>query len=142
MKLLYFSVFFLFPSFIYAQCCSTGSPAGASTYIGILKKQNLRITGFYRYSYFDTYYRESSPDNSFKILKNTFYNFTGTSVAFGLTHKVTIENEAGFFINKTQVYNTNPEIIRNTTGFSNGTLSLKYGFIYNEASEFELTGGI
>jgi hypothetical protein len=40
-------------NFLQAQCCSTGSPVGASTYAGVLNKNTFRFTAFFRQSFSD-----------------------------------------------------------------------------------------
>jgi hypothetical protein len=131
------------PGTVHAQCCSTGSPVGASVYVGILGKNYLRVATFYRHSYSDKYYEgDSHADNN--PLQSANYNFTGLAFGYGLTRRLTLEMDFGYFINKTQVYLDNNVFNgMKTTGYglSNGGVNLKYGIFVKPAKQIELTAG-
>ncbi len=87
-----------------AQCfSSSGNPVGGSQNMGTLDKGLLSCIGFYRSSFSDRYF-EGSKESSVDILKNANYNYAGTLLAYGLAQGVTIEMEAGYFVNKTKNY--------------------------------------
>ena len=67
------------------QCCSTGSPVGASVYVGVLGKNYLRAISYYRHSYSDTYYEKDHKTTENTALYNSSYNFAGIAVAYGVT---------------------------------------------------------
>jgi hypothetical protein len=123
-----------------AQCCSTGSPVGASVYIGVLSKQNLRIITYYRHSYSDTYYQGTSKNDENTPLESSNYNFVGVAFGYGITKRLTLETDWGYFINKTQVFKT-IDFTEKGYGFSNGGLTLKYGAFVKPAKQLELTVG-
>jgi hypothetical protein len=79
--LLSFLIVFLFleNQVIFPQCCSTGSPVGASIFVGVLNRQSLRVNLFYRYNYSDTYYQGNEKTEENTILNYSRYNFTGLS---------------------------------------------------------------
>jgi hypothetical protein len=141
---------FLFNLNLFSQCCSTGSPVGASVYVGVLGKNYLRTAVYYRHSYSDTYFsgttRNSSSEN--EALKYASYNFTGMAVGYGVTKKLTVEADLGYFINKTQQYNdfisqldsVNHGVVKGY-GLSNGGLTLKYGAWVRPSQELEFTLG-
>lgn len=132
---------FLFDSYsIHAQCCSTGSPVGASIYVGVLKKQSLRINLFYRHSYSDSYFSGNEKTNEGTILNYSRYNYTGLSLAYGLTRRLTAEADFGYFIDKTQDFKY-IDYQEKGYGFSNGGLTLKYAALARPAKEIELTFG-
>jgi len=124
-----------------SQCCSTGSPVGASVYVGVLGKNYLRAITYYRYSYSDTYYEGSSKTTDNVDLSHSSYNFAGVAVAYGITRRLTIETDAGYYFNKTQVHN-NP-LVPPTEGYgmSNGSITLKYGAYIKPAAQVEITAG-
>ncbi len=123
-----------------SQCCSTGSPAGASVYVGVLSKNSLRAISFYRHQFSDTYYkgREQSIGNN--ALKSANFNFVGLSFAYGISKKLTLETDLGYFVNKSQTF---AAINYTETGFglSNGGLTIKYGALVRPIQNFELTLG-
>jgi hypothetical protein len=125
-----------------AQCCSTGSPVGASVYVGVLGKNYLRAITYYRHSSSVDFYENDHkvPGNGGPSeISNSSFNFTGIAVAYGFTKRLTIELDAGYFINKTQTWNRGDKIKGN--GLSNGTLTFKYGTIIKPVQQIELTTG-
>ena len=124
----------------YGQCCSTGSPVGASVYVGVLNKYTLRVITYYRYSYSDTYYEGSHRAEEPFQLKRAYYNFAGLALAYGITKRLTIETDWGYFFNKTQVFNA-IDYVEKGYGFSNGGVTLKYGAFIRPARQIELTVG-
>ncbi|MCX6249589.1 MAG: hypothetical protein NTX61_02445 [Bacteroidetes bacterium] len=123
-----------------SQCCSTGSPVGASVYIGILGKNTLRLITYYRRSYSDTYYEGTSKVTENNQLKSSNYNFLGALVGYGLTKRLTIEADFGYFINKTQIFKT-IDFQEKGYGLSNGGVTVKYGMFVKPVQQIELTAG-
>lgn len=126
-----------------AQCCSTGSPVGASVYVGVLGKNYLRLITFYRHSNSDKYFESDSRSNN-NPLQSANYNFAGITLGYGLTRRLTAEIDFGYFLNKTQVYlNNNVFHGMKQTGFglSNGGFNLKYGLFIKPLKQIELTAG-
>lgn len=126
-----------------AQCCSTGSPVGASVYVGVLGKNYLRAGTFYRYGYSDKYYENDSKAEN-NPLQSANYNFTGIALGYGITKRLTAEIDFGYFINKTQLYLDNKTFhgMKQTGyGFSNGGVNLKYGVYVNPVKQIEFTAG-
>jgi hypothetical protein len=141
---LFFALILSFhPGTVQAQCCSTGSPVGASVYVGILGKNFFRVVTFYRHSYSDKYYEgDSRSDNNPLLSAN--YNFTGLAFGYGVTRRLTLEMDFGYFINKTQVYldnNVFHGMKQTGYGLSNGGVNLKYGLFVKPAKQIELTAG-
>lgn len=137
-----FLIFFclLLPDIADSQCCSTGSPSGASEYMGVLGKNYFRLATFYRHSFSDTYYESDSyADNN--PLKSANYNFGGLTLGYGITRRLTVEIDFGYFMNKTQLY-LNTKIPKQTGfGFSNSGVTLKYGLFVKPTKQIELTAG-
>ena len=126
-----------------AQCCSTGSPVGASTYVGVLNKNSLRIITFYRHSFSDVYFKGNKPsEDKVDMSENAFYDFTGLTLEYGLSHKITLQADAGYFLNKKLNY-SNPVLTdQNGKGMSNGTVMLKYGLFVDPVKLVEITAGV
>lgn len=135
-----FLLLFLYAGTSFPQCCSTGSPVGASVYIGVLGKNSLRLIAYYRYNFSDIYYQGTSKTKENNQLSNSSYNFAGFTVGYGITRRLTLETDLGYFINKTQVFNT---INYKETGFglANGGVTLKYGAFVKPARQIEFTVG-
>jgi hypothetical protein len=144
--LLFISLFLVKPAF--PQCCSTGSPVGASVYVGVLNKNTLRVVGYYRYNYSDTYYQGSSKTNENTALKYAYYNFSGIGFGYGITKRLTLEADFGYFFNKTQ--QSKDLLLSDSTifnykvngyGLSNGGITVKYGVFVKPAKQLEITLG-
>lgn len=118
-----------------AQCCSA-NPVAGSVNIGTLTKNTFRTITYYRYSFSDTYF-DGDKHSDFNFVKNASYNFVSSILSYGVSNKITVETELGYYINKSEVFNTKPEYISKGWGFSNGVLSLKYGIF--KKNEIELT---
>jgi len=132
---------FLFASLdLQAQCCSTGSPVGASVYVGVLGKNYLRAITYYRHSFSDTYYQSDHKSTENVQLSNSSFNFAGIGLAYGVTKRLTVEFEAGYYFNKTQNFK-NIDYQANGYGLSNGILIFKYGTIIRPVQQIELTSG-
>ncbi len=143
-RILLLALILLFSSHIInAQCCSTGSPVGASVYVGVLGKNYLRLITFYRHSNSDKYYEgDSRSDNN--PLQSANYNFAGITIGYGITKRLTAEADFGYFFNKTQLYLDNNIFYgMKQTGFgmSNGGFNLKYGLFIEPVKQIELTAG-
>lgn len=120
-----------------------GSPSANSSSVGVLDKNSLRVYLFYRHNFLDTYFEGSNASNQKSFLTNSFYNYSGLIVAFGLTDRLTVEIENGYFINKTQNFKiADLELKSRGFGLSNGNLNFKYAFIKNEEKNIELTSGV
>ena len=126
----------------YGQCCSAGNPVGGTTNIGILDSGSFRLTTFYRYSKSSGYWEGISKSN-FYFVKEADFNFGGLVLAYGLTNKLTVETELGYYFNKSQTYNVSPEYTNKGFGLSNGVISLKQNLISKtEKQPIEWTVGL
>jgi hypothetical protein len=136
----FFLLFFIFTGAAYPQCCSTGSPVGASVYVGVLGKNSLRLIAYYRHNYSDTYYEGTSKTSENNQLSHSSYNFTGFTVGYGITKRLTLEADFGYFIDKTQVFNT-IDYQEKGYGMANGGVTVKYGAFVRPAKQLEFTLG-
>jgi hypothetical protein len=134
------SLFFISNS-AYSQCCSTGSPVGASVYVGVLQPKDLRVIAYYRHNYSDTYYEGSEKISEGNILKSSNYNFGGMAFGYGITKRLTAEVAFGYFFNKTQDFNY-IDYQEKGYGLSNGAVTFKYGAFVKPAKQIELTLGL
>lgn len=112
------------------QCLSSVNPVGGTNNLLVLEKNSLRVISFYKFGQGDTYY-EGNEQSSFDLIDRAWYNYLSCILGYGLTQKLTIEAETGYFINKTQKYNLAPEYRLRGNGFSNLVLLAKHS-IYSE----------
>ena len=123
-----------------SQCCSTGSPVGASVYVGVLGKNYLRAISYYRHGYSDTYYEKDHKSEENVQLSSSGYDFAGLAVAYGVTKRLTIELDAGYYFSKTQNFKTVDYQVKGS-GLSNGLVIFKYGSVIRPVQQIELTTG-
>jgi hypothetical protein len=139
-----FTQLFFSVSSSYGQCCSAGSPLGASTYGGIVEKNSFRLSTYVRYSRSDDYYTGSTKDpNSFPLQYADFL-FQGLTIGYGISKKINIEVELGYFYFKNQYYPEEPpypQIIFKGSGLSNGIFSAKYALFKSISKGLEITAG-
>ncbi len=136
-------VILLFANKTFAQCCSMGSPAGASTYVGVLAKNHLRFIAFYRYNFLDTYYEGCKSVKTINSLKNSFFNYSGLTLSYGITKRLTVDADIGYFINKTQIFLINDTVQKaRGYGLTNGGVTFKYGAFIKPQKGIELTVGL
>ncbi len=124
-----------------AQCLSSVNPVGGSANLLVLEKNSLRVIGFYRFNYGDRYI-EGSSRSDFDLIRNANYNYAGTILGYGVANKVTLETELGYFINKTQNYNTDPPYSLIGSGFSTGVISVKYSLFKDDEKRFFVSSGL
>ena len=110
-------------------------------YVGVLGKNYLRAITYYRHSYSDTYYEKDHRSVENVQLSNSSFNFAGAAIAYGVTKRLTIELDAGYYFDKTQNFK-NIDYQTRGYGFSNGTLTFKYGTIIKPAQQLEFTTGL
>lgn len=124
-----------------SQCCSAGSPVGASTNVGVAEKNQVKLNIFYRYSSHQDYFEGSEKRKDFGNIDYTYFNYTGLLLGYGLSHKTTIEADAGYFINKSQIYRFPSGYILNGNGMSSGTVSVKRALYADVVNHWEITIG-
>jgi len=122
----------------YGQCCSAGNP---STFSFIdhtsLKAKSLLFSTSYKYGFSDTYYQGNKPaDVSFYAPAN--FSFMDLKVAFGISKRITLQAETGYFFAKQQ---ENPVPFPADKGFGLGdaTLCLRYRIYKSMKHQVEIT---
>ncbi len=128
----------------YSQCCSGGCPIGASTYNGVLEKNNLQTMISYRNGHSENYFRDNVKllgyPNPIKFLNFYFLDIT---IGYGILKNITIENTNGYFINKIQHLEIDSinKLELKANGAANGILMIKYNLYYNLKKDIEITIG-
>lgn len=116
-----------------AQCLSAVNPVGGTDNLLVLEKNALRIISFYKYGQGNQYF-EGTRHADFDRISKAYYNYLSAAVGYGLTNKLTLEVESGYFLNKTQNYNLQPAYSLTGKGLSNAVVMAKYA-IYSEPFE-------
>jgi len=121
---------------------------GASVYVGVLGRNTLRSVAYFRYNYSDTYFQGSGKTNENTALKYASYNFSGIGIGYGVTKRLTVEADFGYFFNKTQqskdLFLSDSTVLtfkEKGYGLSNGGITLKYGVFVAPAKQVEITLG-
>ena len=97
--------------------------------MGALDKNVLSVMTFYRYGYFDRYF-EGHTESTVSIIKEGNYSYTGALLGYGLTQKVSLEAELGYFINKTKIYRIPADYRLSGHGLSNAVISAKLRLLF------------
>ena len=124
-----------------AQCLSSVNPVGGTNNLLVLEKNSLRIITFYKYGQGNRYY-SGTEVSDFDLVDRAFYNYWSTTFGYGVTQKFTIEFESGYFFNKTQVYNLEPEYRLRGSGLSNMVLMAKHSLYSNPFKRIYVTGAL
>lgn len=124
-----FILFFLSISIIscnsvQAQCCSAGNPFFYGEQANIDQKKLQIIVG-YKYSLSDQYYHE---DSKFEIefIDKAYFNYLNLQLIYGLTRKISIQTDLGYFVNKTEQYKKEGWETINGYGIGDAGLTIKY----------------
>jgi hypothetical protein len=125
---------FLLASFwsqlVISQCLSSVNPVGGTSNLLALPSKTLRVISFYKFNYGDRYFEKSKPSD-FDLIKCASYNYLGAILGYGITSRLTLETETGYFINKTQHYDIESAQKVRGYGFSNFIVSARYGIYTN-----------
>ncbi len=89
------------------QCCSPGNPLGGYGNNGTLNGNSIKFYAQYKYSYSGKYkqgdklYQGETKDFK-RSVQDGNYSFVGLGAAWGISQRLTLEAETGYFITKTQ----------------------------------------
>lgn len=123
---------FAFTNWSYAQCCAggSGSPVAGGTSQGVLSSKQFELNTNFQYINTNNFYTEDKPDTLkyFDSFHSTYQYFR---LAYGLTEKLTMSIEAGYFFIKEEVgLNNDPSKTYNTSGIGDLIIFPRYQ-IYN-----------
>ncbi len=135
--LLFLLLSILFSAKAEAQCCGAGNPLNGFGDVSGIQRKMFQVSPYYKYSYSDQYYEGSkqadvSPDRM-------FYNFLSVDMAYGLSNRMSIHGQIGYFINKTKLYNIEGWNDMTGYGLGDAELNLRYSVIKNIIKKHELT---
>jgi hypothetical protein len=124
-----------------AQCLSSVNPVGGSNNLLVLEKNSFRAITFFRYNYGNRYY-EGTERSDFDLIDRAGYSYGGMVAAFGLTDRLTMEAEMGYYFNKTQVYNLDPQYTLTGRGLSSAVLSARIGLLKDNSRRLFISSSV
>lgn len=137
--------FFVFilssPLWLDAQCLSSVNPVGGTDNLLVLEKNSWRVISFYKYGQGHQYY-EGTRRSDFDFINRAYYNYLSAIIGYGLTSKLTVEVESGYFFNKTQDYNLEPAYSLTGKGLSNAVILFKHSLLTEPVKRIYITGAI
>jgi copper chaperone CopZ len=106
-----------------AQCCSAGNPSSGGGISG-MSKNSFSVSSTFIHSYSDTYLEGSSPSD-YVYLNNTNFDFGLLAFNYGLTNKLSISTELGYFIDKSIEYSF-IDAKRKAGGLGDAAIGIQY----------------
>jgi hypothetical protein len=138
-NIIFICYFAIQPLLVSGQCLSSVNPVGGTDNMLVLEKKSLRIISFYRYGQGNGYF-EGTGHSEYNLINKAYYNYLSTIVGYGLTNKLTLEIETGYFINKTQNYNLIPPYSLTGRGLSNAVFNAKRSLYKDHSKRIYITG--
>lgn len=123
-KLLVFVLLVFIAGKVNAQCCSAGNPFFYGE-LSSLSKNNLQFIAGYKYSTSHQYFQGNKPIE-IDFVDEAYFNYLTFQAIYGLSKRVTIQADLGYFINKTETYLKNDWAKSNGHGLGDAHLSIKY----------------
>jgi hypothetical protein len=123
-----------------AQCLSSVNPVGGSGNLLVLEKNSLRTITFFRYNHGDRYY-EGTRRSDFDLIDRAGYSYGGIVAGYGLTDRLTMEAEMGYYFSKSQVYNLDPQYRLTGRGLSSGVISARIGLLKDNSRRLFISSG-
>lgn len=107
-----------------AQCCSAGNPFFYGEQANIGHKQ-LQVIAGYKYSLSDQYYHKDSKED-IDFIDKAYFNYLNLQLIYGLTRKLSIQTDLGYFMNRTEQYKKEGWETINGYGIGDAGLTIKY----------------
>jgi hypothetical protein len=119
----------------YAQCCAVGggNPMAGDASLGVLAEKQLELSSVYQHISTTKFLNGSAPDTNF--LSRFSSDYTYNRIAFGVTNRLTMSVEIGYWLGKRQDGLRNDDTYA-TSGFGDLILMPRY----NLMSSSENTG--
>jgi hypothetical protein len=124
-----------------SQCLSSVNPVGGTDNLLVLKKNAFRVIYFYKYGQ-GTQYFEGSQHADFDLISKAYYNYSSVMLGYGVSDKLTLELESGYFFNKTQKYNVESGYKLKGSGFSNFVALAKHSIYTDLVKRIFLTASV
>ena len=122
----------------FGQCCSAGNPSTFSFGDqGTLKARFLQISSAYKIGYSGTYFNGHTPIEM-GFSSPASYSFMNVALACGISNKITLMADAGYFFVKKQE-NPAPSPPDKGNGLGDASLDVKYRLLKSMKHRIELT---
>jgi hypothetical protein len=109
---------------ILGQCCSAGNPFFYGE-LSSLSKKNLQLVTGYKYGTAIRYFSGSDPID-IKFVDQAWFNYLTFQVIYGLTERLTIQGDIGYFMNKTETYLKEDWATSKGFGMGDANITFKY----------------
>jgi hypothetical protein len=124
-----------------AQCfVSPGNPIAGTVNVGVLQIGTWRGSAMFKHSLQGVYF-EGSQRKEVGLISDAHFNYVSATLGFGLTRRLTLETEAGYFINKAWRYAGSEQSSRGY-GLANAVFTAKYLLHHDLQRDFEFSGGV
>ncbi len=132
------------PELSFAQCLSSVNPVGGTNNMLVLEKNSLRVITFYKYGGGDQYFKGTEHYDEDVSISKAYYNYLATTIGYGVTNKLTLELETGYFFNKTQVYDSDilGDYKLTGKGLSNLVILAKHSLFTEPVKRIYITGAV
>lgn len=107
-----------------AQCCSAGNPFFYGE-LSSLSKKNLQLVAGYKFGTSSQYYSGSKPID-IEFVNKAWYNYLTLQFIYGLTGRITLQADLGYFMNKTETYLKEGWETSNGFGLGDANFIFKY----------------
>lgn len=107
-----------------AQCCSAGNPFFYGEQANLERKQ-LQIIAGYKYSLSEQYYHEDEKVD-IDFIDKAYFNYLNLQLIYGLTRKISIQTDLGYFMNRTEQYKKEDWETVNGYGIGDAGLTIRY----------------
>jgi len=128
----------------FAQCCSMGNPLAGLTYSGNTGKGQFQLNVYFKHGFNETYFRKNVRLINYGLYSYSAYDFAGLAFSYGISNRISIEHETGYYIRK-EIHFNEPELealVRSAYGLSNGIISGRYQFLPDKPGRTGLAGGV
>ncbi|MEI6695564.1 MAG: hypothetical protein WCO13_05820 [Bacteroidota bacterium] len=136
-------IFFSFNTKTWAQCCGGGggSPIAGGSSQGVLQENQVEINTNFQYIHTTKFFSGDKPDTNFLDSYSSSYSYT--RLAYGLSKKLTISLETGYWLDKTEV-GKNKSVTYKSSGIGDLIIFPRYNVFNIEKNhkKTELTVGI
>ena len=129
-----------FQSRLFSQCCSAGNPFFYGDQASLGKKQFLFLMG-YKYSTSTKYFEGDSPIE-IDFIDKAFFNFLTFQTQYGVTERLNVQADIGYFINKTECYKLDGWNNQRGYGIGDLMLTIRYLAYRNRTKKITITPSI
>ena len=137
---LFVFIYFMLINKAQSQCCGAGNPVSGFENVSGIPNKTLLISPLYKYSYSDRYFTGAEKASVSPDKMN--YNFASINIAYGITHRLSIQGQIGYFINKTKNYNITGWQPMKGFGLGDAEINIMYAVVKNIFKEFDIIPGI